>query len=131
MKLNIVLLTIVAALTLVLSISSTEALESEGEYFLDSENAYVIIGIDSEGNTELLEGSMSVNGEWQTWEDTDLIFSRVASDGEFGRFFGESNTGDAFYGRYTIGEQPTLFVKIWTDDNKVKILEQAILQSLF
>ena len=132
MKLNIALLSIVAALTLVLSVSSTEALESDGEYFIDSENAYVIIGVDSDGNTELLEGSMLVNGEWQIWEDTDLKFSRVASDGEQGRFFGESNTGDLFYGRYSItNENAELFIKIWTEDNKVKIIEQAVLQSLF
>jgi len=117
--------------TLVLSIPGTEALESGGEYFIDSPNAYIIIGVDLGGNAELLEGSMSVNGEWQTWEDKDLIFSRVSSDGEQGRFFGETNTGDIFYGRYSIVNEPTLFIKIWTDNNQVKIIEQAVLQSLF
>lgn len=132
MKSNVLLIVIAGVLTFLLTMPNTsQALESNTEYFIDSLNAYIIIGVDSDGNTELLEGSMNVNGEWQTWEDVNLIFSRVSSDGEQGRFFGETNTGDLFYGRYSIVDEPTLFIKIWTDSNKVKIIEQAVFQSLF
>ena len=133
MKLSILLFTIVATLTLLVSMSSdSHALESDGDYFVESENAFVIISVDSDGITNLSEGTMYVNDEWQFWEAKDLKFLRILNDGNQGRFFGQTNTGDLFYAIYHIvGDNAELRINIWSEGIKTTIIEQADVVSLF
>ena len=119
-------------LTSIIGVNMAHALESNTEYFIDSKNAFVIISLDSSGKTTLLDGGMIVNGEWELWETSNLKLSRILNDGELGRFFGRSEAGNLFYGKYDIlGDQAQLMIKIWHDGIKTKIIEKATVSDLF
>jgi len=108
------------------------ALEYNVDYFIESENAFVIISVDFNGTTSLVEGTMYANDNWQSWEAKDLKFSRILSDNNQGRFFGETDTGDLFYAIYYIdGNNAELRINIWSEDIKTTIIEQATVVSLF
>ena len=60
--------------------NNVEALELNTEYFIDSPNAFVIIGVDSSGKTTILEGGVVVNDEWEYWTTETLKISRISCE---------------------------------------------------
>jgi len=131
---KLLLLGIIPALALLLLTTShnIEALESNTEYFVDSKNAFTIISVDASGKTSLLEGGFVVNGEWEYWDIESLKISRILNDGDQGRFFGRSDAGNLFYAKYDIqGENADMFIKVWHDGIKTRILDKAVVSFLF
>lgn len=112
--------------------NNAEALEFNSEFFIDSQNAFVIIGIDSIGKTTILEGGVVVNGEWEYWTTETLKVSRIIDNGETGRFFGKTDAGNSVYTIYDVnGENAEILVKVWHDGIKTRILENAVVYNIF
>ena len=121
---------IVTIVLLVVIPTSVYALQTDTEYFIESENAFIVIRANT--NSELIDIGFAVNGEWIFVTDKNITISRNEADSQSGRFFGYTDSGDAFYLKYSIqDENAKLLVKTWQDNLTMRIVEEATVDYLF
>ena len=128
MNKNTILLSVVLAL--VVLIPSIEALESDTEYFIESDNIVVIIDVDYQNQVSLVDGWVTVNEEIQLFDMDNIKTSRVSDGNERGRFLGTTEIGDTFYVIYDLTNEPTLLIKVWNDQSKTRWVESATVTDL-
>lgn len=116
----------------VTSVSQIYALESNTEYFIDSENMFLIVSVDSSNKVTFVDGGISVNDEWHEFDESQIKIWRTTEDGDSGRIFGRTTQGNLYYVIYDIENgKADLLSKLWHDGIKTRIVEQATVEKLF
>lgn len=130
---NKLVLSIVAALALLVIVPiSAEAQQQDTNYTIESENISIVIETNSINNTLLVDIGFQVNDTWIFVTDENITVSRNASDNQSGKFFGYTDSGNAFLLLYDILNEDSakLSVKVWHDGTKTSIVERATVQYL-
>lgn len=128
-KKNIIILSISLLSALVIPVY---ALESNTEYYINSESMFLILEVDSSNNVIFVEGAIIMDDEYHEFDTTQVKVLRITDDGDHGRIFGKTIQGDYYYMIYNIdGENTTLFSILWNDGTKTRIIENAIADKLF
>lgn len=98
----------------------------QGVYLVESDEIFFIVSIPSNSTTSSIisEGGIIVNGTWNYFDGENLTLSNI--DGDKGRFFGETDTGNKLYITYdTIGDSVQIDSKVWHDGTKTITHQKA------
>jgi len=115
-----------------IGVSEVNALESNLEYFIDSENMFFIVAVDSSNKVTFVNGGMAVNDEWHEFDENQIKVWRTTDEGDKGRIFGRTTQGDLYYAIYDIENgKATVYSKLWHDGIKTRIVEDATVEKLF
>lgn len=119
-----------AILAILVSIPSIDALESNTEYFIESDNIVVIISVDFQDKVSLVDGWVTVDEEIQMFDMNNIKTTRISDANERGRFLGTTETGSVFYVIYDLTNEPQLLIKVWSDQSKTRLVESATITDL-
>lgn len=128
---NKILVIPITLLVLLVAVPSVQALESESDYLIYSDNIGIIISTDSNNVTTLTDGWVLIELDEQSFDMDNIKKSRISSDGEQGKFLGRTSEGNMFYAIYDISDEPKLLIKVWIEGVSTRIVEQAIVENLF
>ena len=113
-----------------ITVSSAYALDLNTTYFVDSQNVFFIVDVDSAGKATLSDAGCSISNEWQYLEEIKVW--RTTEQGDNGRVFGKTTEGNYLYGIYSIdGDKADLFCKVWHDGIKTRVVEKGTVEPLF
>jgi len=106
-------------------------LESDTQYILEGEQISIIIDT-SDDKVLIDDGWVIINNETEFFDVENLKFQRSYEDGNYSRFLGTTDKGNPFYAKYVIEDDNVkLFVKVWHDGIKTRILEDGTISYLF
>ena len=124
---------ILLAIFTIIFIGSTTAyaLESDQDYFVESENITFLLNVDQDGNTQVIDVFINVDNNEYIFDPQQKSIERIESNGDKGRIYGNLESDGKFYLIYDIPEEK-IFVKIWVDGQKIRIVEPITnIESLF
>jgi len=133
MKNTFIILTAIGVIALVgISVSEIDALETNTEYFIDSENMFLIVAVDASNKVTFVDGGIAVNDKWYMFDENNIKIWRTAEQGDSGRIFGRTIQGDLFYAKYEVNRnEGTNFCLLWHDGIKTRIVENSTVEKLF
>ena len=124
---------ILLAVFAIIFIGSTAAyaLESDQDYFVESENITLLLNVDQDGNTQIIDVFINIENNEYLFDSQQKSIERIESNGDKGRIYGNLESDGKFYLIYDIPEEK-IFVKIWVDDQKIRLVEPITnIESLF
>ena len=134
---NIVIISFIVLFAFV-SIPVVYGLESDSEYFLESENIFLIVAVDTDNNAKIADVGITINDDGTALlADMDNVkLHRTYDNGDAGRIFGLLEDGSHYYLRYFVSENNNdvkIMAKIWhaADDTKTRIIENGNAYPLF
>lgn len=111
--------------------TSVYALEADNDYVIESENITLILNVNLDNETQVTDVLMNVENNEYIFDFQQKYIERIESDGDKGRIYGNLESDGKFYLIYNIPEEK-IFVKIWSDDQKIRISESITsVESLF
>ncbi len=124
---------ILLAVFAIIFIGSTTAyaLESDQDYFVESENITLLLNVDQDGNTQIIDIFINVENNEYIFDPQQKSIERIESNGDKGRIYGNLESDGKFYLIYDIPNEK-IFVKIWIDGQKIRLVEPITnIESLF
>lgn len=114
------------------NVNETFGLEPNTDYFISSDSMYLIFEVVVSDENILTEGGITIDNILYEFDVDQVKIWRVTNDGDYGRIFGKTLDGDYYYLIYDMnGFDGKLLIKIWTDGNVTKLIEDAEIGKLF
>ncbi len=113
-------------------ISPAWGLEDNTEYaFLGNE---IFLVLETIGNNEMsvIDGGILVNDKWDYFDIENIKITRISEDVDTGKIFGQTESNHSFFIKWDI-DGTTAEIKgiIWTDDDRIRIIESVDVEPLF
>jgi len=108
------------------------ALESDTEYFIESENIFLILSTDSANEIIFDGGGVTADGVLFEFDEKQIKVIRITENGDHGRIFGKTIQGNYYYVIYDITDDDVkLYAKVWHNNTTTRLVEVATIEKLF
>jgi len=134
MQKKILLFSLLSVLIIMFSGNVNEifGLESDTDYFVSSDSVYLIFQVGASNENTLIEGGITIDNTLYELDVDQVKIWRVTNDGDYGRIFGKTTNGDNYYLIYDMnGFDGKILLKVWTDENIIRVIEDAEIDKLF
>lgn len=134
MQKKIILFSLLFVLVIMFSanVNETFGLESDTEYFLSSDSVYLIFAVGASNENTLNDGGITIDDILYDMDVDEVKIWRVTNDGDYGRIFGKTTSGDNYYLIYDInGFDGKILFKVWMDGEVTRVIEDAEIDKLF
>jgi len=129
---KIIVFSVLFVLVSVFSANETFGLESDTEYFLSSDSIYLIFQVDATNENTLTDGGITINDTFYEIDTEQVKVWRVTDDGDYGRIFGKTTSGDNYYLIYDVnGFDGKILFKVWMDGKVTRVIEDVEIDKLF